>query len=358
MKTKNVKGKITKSLIVGLITILPLSFISCENDENDDQINIEGIYVVNEGNFNNNNGSITLFNPDEQKTVQNYFSNNNEWSLGDVVQDLSFYEDKGFIVVNNSQKVEVVKKETFESIGVIEGLSYPRQFLGIDDNKGYITNGSSATGANGNVLVIDMSDYAVIDTIEVGKGPESMVKYENSVYVANSGGYSADNTVSVINTDNDEVTKTIDVKDIPTDIIKDDNDNLWVYCKGLGSWQDGGPTNSHLVKINTSDNSTTDFDIGKVTSYGNYLMAAGPDNESIYYTGADGIYKIKISANSVPETPFIETIPYGLDVNPENGNIYCMVSGESSGYAIRYDNESNLIDSTKVGISPNAAVFE
>src|SRR6056297_3295490 len=190
MKTKNVKSKITKSLIAGLIAILPLSFISCEEDENDDQINIEGIYVVNEGNFGSNNGSITLINPDEKETIQNYFSKNNNWSLGDVVQDLSFYEDKGFIVVNNSQKVEVVDKETFESLGVIEGLSYPRQFLGINDNKGYLTNGSSATGENGNVLVIDVSEYLVIDTIEAGKGPESMVKYENNVYVTNSGGYS------------------------------------------------------------------------------------------------------------------------------------------------------------------------
>jgi YVTN family beta-propeller protein len=357
MKTKNVKGKITKSLIAGLIAILPLSFISCENDDNDNQINIEGIYIVNEGKLNSNNGSITLFNPDEQKTVQNYFSNNNDWSLGDVVQDLAFYEDKGFIVVNNSQKVEIVKKETFESIGVIEGLSYPRQFLGINDNKGYITNGSSATGANGNVLVIDMSDYAVIDTIEVGKGPESMVKLEDKVYVTNGGGWSVDNSISVIDIAKDTVTEMIKVKDVPMDIAKDANDNLWVFCKGLNSFQ-GGPTNSHLVKINTSDNSTTDYDIGKVTSYGNYLLATGPDNESIYYTGVDGIYKMEISANTIPETPFIETIPYGLDVNPENGNIYCMVSGESSGYAIRYDNESNLIDSTKVGISPNAAVFE
>jgi len=358
MKTKNVRRKITKSLIVGLIATLPLSFISCEENDNDDQINIEGIYVVNEGNYDSNDGSITLINPDEQATVQNYFSSNNDWSLGDVVQDLSFYEDKGFIVVNNSQKVEIVKKETFESIGVIEGLSYPRQFLGINDNKGYLTNGSSATGGNGNVLVIDMAEYTVIDTIEVGKGPESMIKHENNVYVTNSGGYSADKTVSVINTDNDEVTKTIDIKDIPTDIVKDANDNLWVFCKGLGSWQEGGPTNSYLIKINTSDNSTTEYDIGKVTSYGSYLLATGPDNESIYYTGADGIYKMEINANSIPETPFIETIPYGLDVNPENGNIYCMVSGESSGYAVRYDNESNLIDSTKVGINPNAAVFE
>ena len=357
METKSVKRKITKSLIVGLIAFIPLSFISCEEDDND-QINIDGIYVVNEGNMNKNNGSVTLINPDEQATVQNYFSNSNDRSLGDVVQDLSFYEDKGFIVVNNSQKVEVVDKETFESVGVIQDLSYPRQFQGINDNKGYLTNGSSATGNNGSVFVIDISNYSVIDTIEVGKGPESMIKHENNVYVTNMGGFSADNSVSVIDTDNDKVTETIKVKDIPTDIARDANDNLWVFCKGLGSWQEGGPTNSHLVKINTSDNSTTAYDIGKVTSYGNYLIATGPDNESIYYTGTDGIYKMEANASSVPETPIIETIPYGLDVNPENGNIYSMESGDGSGYAFRYDTDNNLIDSTKVGISPNAAVFE
>lgn len=357
MKTRNAKRKVTKSLIISLMTFIPLSFISCEEDDGNDQLNTEGIYIVNEGGMEAN-GSITLFNPDERETVQNYFSSNNDWNLGYIVQDLSFSGDKGFIVVNNSQKVEIVKKETFESLGVIEGLSYPRQFLGINDNKGYLTNGSSANGGNGNVFVIDMSDYTITDTIEVGKGPESMVKYENNVYITNSGGHSADNSVSVIDTENDKVTETIEVKDIPTDIARDANDNLWVFCKGLGSWQEGGPTNSHLVKINTSDNSTTEYDIGEVTSFGNYLLATDQDSKFIYYTGTNGIYKMDTEASSVPESPIIETIPYGLDVNPENGNIYCMVSGESSGYAIRYDNENNLIDSTKVGISPNAAIFE
>ncbi|MGM0497655.1 MAG: DUF5074 domain-containing protein [Bacteroidota bacterium] len=357
MKTRNAKRKVTKSLIISLMTFIPLSFISCEEDDGNDQLNTEGIYIVNEGGMEAN-GSITLFNPDERETVQNYFSSNNDWNLGYIVQDLSFSGDKGFIVVNNSQKVEIVKKETFESLGVIEDLSYPRQFLGINDNKGYLTNGSSANGGNGNVFVIDMSDYSVIDTIEVGKGPESMVKLEGNVYVTNGGGWSVDSSISVIDIANDKVSEIIEVKEIPTDIAKDAHGNLWVFCKGLNSWQEGGPTNSHLVKINTSDNSTTTYDIGKITTNGNYLLATSPDNEYIYYTGPDGVYKMDASSGTIPETPISETIPYGLDVNPENGNIYFMISGESSGYAIRYDNENNLIDSTKVGISPNAAIFE
>lgn len=341
--------------------ILSFSLISCEEENKGSNTpDVEGIYVVNEGIFGSSNGSITLLEPETGATIHTYFKNQNGRFPGDVIQDLSFSKNKGFIVANNSQKLEIVRKDDFTTLDVIPDISYPRQFMAINDQYGYLTNGSSGDGSKGHVFVVNLEDYTLTDTIEVGKGPESMAMANGRVYVTNSGGYQADNTVSVIDSEEHTVMETITVGDIPMDIEKDKNDNLWVFCKGLGSWQTNGPSNSSLVKINTQNQQTTHFDLqGKVGSFGNYLLALSPNKDSLYFTGASGVFKMSIDANQVPSEPVISKTPYGLDVNPENGNVYCLISNsQSKGYAYRYDQSHALIDSIQVGYNPNAVIFK
>src|SRR6056297_1006952 len=177
-----------KSYLLTLIFFIGIVFSSCET-ENENELKLEGIYIVNEGQFGNNNGSISLLDPESNAIQNNYFQKQNGRFPGDIVQDLSFRGDKGFIVVNNSKKVEIVDKKTFKTIDVIGNISYPRQFLPVSDQKGYLTNGTSADGSNGHVYVIDLQHYSITDTIEVGKGPESMVMLDNNVFVTNAGGY-------------------------------------------------------------------------------------------------------------------------------------------------------------------------
>ncbi|MFO8233962.1 MAG: hypothetical protein R6U04_00965 [Bacteroidales bacterium] len=350
--------KLFSKVTIYLLFLSLLSvFLSCENDkDNDNEMNLEGIYIVNEGQFGNNNGSISLLDPETYAVSNNYFQQQNDKrSLGDIVQGLSFSSDKGFIVVNNSQKMEIVDKETFETIDVIENLSYPRQFLPVNDEKGYLTDGSSADGNNGHILVIDLESYEISDSIEVGKGPESMLHLDDKMFVTNAGGYLIGNTVSIINVNTDEVEENIEVHDVPTDIIADKNNDIWVYCKGDYQTGDEG----ELVKISNDDYTTQSFPIGNIASYGNYLLAIDSDKESFYYVGSAGIYNMNIDESEAPGEPVIEELPYGLDVNPANGDIYCLTSdSESKGNALKYNQEYELVDSIQVGYGPNAVVFE
>jgi hypothetical protein len=370
MKTKNVKQTIVKTLLISLLFALPIAFISCEEDEENNKTDnkdnqpekniIDSAYVVNEGAFQSTNATITLLNVDSNVSVtkNKLFNKANGWKLGDIAQSMSFHNDKAYIVVNNSQKMEIVDKRSFKSVAVMEGLSYPRQFMGISKNKGYLTDGSSSNGKNAHILVIDLNSYSIADSIEVGKGPESMLKKDKKVYVTNFGGYSTGKTVSVIDSEADTLLENITVAEKPADIASGANGNIWVYCKG--TYNTSSYTyNAKLVKIDSESYETTTYDIGEISSFGSYLMAISPDKETIYYTGSDGIYAMDVNASDLPASASIEEMPYGINVHPGNGNIFCLVSaGTNSGYAIRYDTEYNLLDSTKVGISPNSVVFE
>lgn len=351
MKTMKVFSKATVYL---LSLALLINFTSCEEDSEND-IKVEGIYIVNEGQFGNNNGSISLLDPETYAVSNDYFHQQNDRSLGDIVQGLSFSSNKGFIVVNNSQKMEIVDKETFETIDVVENLSYPRQFQPIDDEKGYLTDGSSADGSNGYVLVINLESYEITDSIEVGRGPESMLMLNDKVFVTNAGGYSIGNSVSVINTNNDEVEENIEVHDMPTDIVADKNNNVWVYSKGNYETEDGGM----LTKINSSDYSTEEFEIGTIGSYGNYLLSIDGEKENLYYVGTEGVYRMNIEESSLPDEPVIDKLPYGIEINPANGDIYCLINNsDTKGNVEVFNKDYESTESTEVGFNPNAVVFD
>lgn len=335
---------------------------SCSEEENKptDTGFLHGLYIVNEGSFLSNNGSISYYDPDSAKLVNKLFQTINQRVLGDVVQSFGVADDKGFIVVNNSQKVEVVDMETFLSIGTITGTDYPRYFLKISKSKGYLTNGSF----EGNVLVIDLHSLTVSDEITVGNGPENLIRWGDKVFVANSGGWTYDNKISVIDVDADVVTDSVVVGDNPIDLAADRSGNIWILCKGNvvydQDWNIIDETDSEIYVISSDDLSVTkSFAIGQTGDYFNPVrLACSHDGNIIYYLEADGIYAMDITDTNPPGLPLISRSFYSIDVDQNDGTIFGLSANNftADGYLFRYTPSGVLIDSMKVGIGPNGVV--
>ncbi|MQY78009.1 MAG: hypothetical protein GH151_02260, partial [Bacteroidetes bacterium] len=225
------------------------------------------------------------------------------------------------------------------------GVDYPRYFIGIDNDKGYLSNGNFA----GKVYVIDLVKLELTDSIAVGNGPENIVKSGNYVFVANSGGWTNDSTVSVIDVTTDQVIKTIHVGDNPTDLVVDKNGDIWVLCKGK------------LVKINGSNRSVEEnFFIGQTGGFLNpNRLAISHDGQNIFFGEAGGIYRMNIADSNVPTSAYIAKQYYGLDIDPDNGTIYCLKANgfDANGMVYMYNSNGVLTDSLEVGIAPNGATF-
>jgi YVTN family beta-propeller protein len=345
------------------VVLLLFTFFSCKKEDNElPEKAKKGMLISNEGGFNKNNGSVSFFNTDSLEVINDYFKIVNKRPLGDVVQSVSVHNNKAYIVVNNSQKVEVVDIETFNSIATITGVSYPRYFLGIDNNKGYLTNGNM----KGNVYVIDLNTYKITDSITVGNGPEYLLKTGDYVYVANSGGWIFDSTVSVIDVNTNKVTNTVKVGDCPVDMVVDKDNNVWVLCKGRVEYDWNtfsiiNETPSKIVKINTLTKKVDkEILIGEVGDYYNpYRIAIGKDLGTIYFTENGGVYSFNINADENSISKIISKNFYGLEVNPADGNIYGLFAPgfDVQGYLFRYNDKGALIDSFEVGIGPNGGVF-
>jgi len=343
---------------------VPLALLpSCDKDNPDKPADTgyrHGVFITNEGGFGNSNGSVSYFDPDSIKMVNHIFELINGRSLGDVVQSMSVHGNKGFIVVNNSQKLEVVDLNTFESLGIIDGLSYPRFFLPVSDNKGYLSDGNFS----GTIYVVDTDLLQITDSLQCGFGPEHLLRYGNLVLVANSGGWGNDSTITVIDSRSDEVAWTWQTGYNPTDMVLDGKDNLWVLCKGKIVWEGwtlAEETGSSIEVIDVQTGSTIrSIPVGMTGDYF-WPMSLGvsSDGSTIYYLESGGVYQMDCNASTALDVPLIQGIFYGFGIDPETDLIYGLSAPTftANGWLLRYDPAGSLIDSIEVGIGPNRVVF-
>jgi YVTN family beta-propeller protein len=349
---------------------LSLIVVSCEkesskpvnNKKDSTYVNIIGdsIYIVNQGNRSSMNGSVSLYDPKNKLVQNNIFETANPGKkTGDVVQSMAIANNKGYILVNNNHLVKVVSLPDFVQVDEIN-IGYPRYFLQIDSTKAYIT--CSGEGTN-YVAIVDIKYNFVPYTIVTGNGPENLVKSGQFVYVANNGGwYATDSIVSVISLATNKVIKNIVVGENPNDIVCDADSNIWVLCKGYYdiNWKNG---ESKLVKINHhSKEVEKSFIVGTVfDDFESSLLAISKDLKTIYFNEIGGVYGFKITDNTLPANPLIITDKlYGLDVNPLNGDIYCIYSGDyvTAGKVKVYDKDGKIKDDFDTGIIPCQAVFK
>ncbi len=344
--------KITTTVCIGAI----LLFSSCKEDPiSPEKGYSDGIFVVCEGNFNANDGAISFI--DDTTVIKDVYNKVNGLPLGDIVQSMTIIDNKAYIVVNNSQKIEVVDVTTFKSVGTITKLSFPRYVVKFSANEIAVSNGDGFE--NNYVYIINTKTLAKTDSIAVGAGPNKMLTYNNNLFVANMGGWSNDNTISVINMQTKTVSRTIEVGDLPADMELDNANNIIVMCHGLTTYdQNWTPTivsNSQLQKINTSDFSVTtikqfDHQVANFSSNGLAYV-----NGTIYYLD-DAVYAIS-EANPNP-TKVIDGVYYGIDCNPKTNDIWVTYTGAASSHkVIQYSPSGTKQKEYVTGFYPNAVVF-
>lgn len=364
MKSFSAFSSVPTRLVLGATAAL--SLLACDPSSNPEPaeptVVTKTVFVVNEGNFLQTNAEISSFSKTTNALVnRSLFTAANNRPLGDVAQNMSVQDSTGYIVVNNSNKLEVVNLRTFRSLATVNGLKLPRYFAPASAEKGYVTETVSYSAAAGQVSVINLKTNAVVKTIAVGKQPESLLVVGNRVYVTNNGG----STVSVINTTTDEVEGTITVGDAPNSLVLDRNNRVWVLSSGRVVYD----ARFNVDYTLTSKGSLSNFTPGSLTAntriFATNLSQPGRLNingsrDRLYYTFQSGVYTLGINDNDLPTTPlFRRRNIYGLGIDPQDNTIYSGLapSFSTAGKVVRYRNTGTAIDSFTVNIGPNGFIF-
>lgn len=334
--------------------------VACDKEEDDATIPLgtyeNGILVSNEGPFSNGTGTVSFISEDLTSIENTIFNAVNNADLGNVVQSIGFTDEYAYIIANVSNTITVVDRYTFESKATIsEGLDNPRYFL-FANGKGYVTNwGDPNDETDDFVAIVNLETNSVRTTIPVDFGPEKIIAQDENLYVAHQGGYGQNNSISVINTQTDQVATTISVADVPNAMQVTSNGDLWVLCGGKPSYTQD-ETAGALLKINTDSNSVENTLAFETTEHPNFLEI---DGSTLYYFLNGAVYSMETSVTMLPSLPIMENLNFYTMV-VQDGKLYGTDAKDfaSNGSLTIYDLDTKeQLGTFNVGIIPGGIYF-
>jgi len=272
----------------GIALLASLLFSCSSHDDNSNTTDLnsnyhEGIFLTNEGNFGKANASISWIDKSLTSIKNNIFDQENGSNLGDVAQSMTFNDDLAYLVVNASNVVEVVHKNTFKKIATITQNIVEPRYAVVENDLLYVTN------SNQTVTVYNATNFQYIQSIALDFNPEHIVESNNKLYVV-SNSWTVPATVAVINLPTYQVEKTINFPSAINGLTEEDGN---VYVLTTSARNSTIETLSGTAHLTTSTLPQTDA---------RYLSE---DQGNLYFTSNLGIYAVAI-AQLVPNANAVE----------------------------------------------------
>ena len=403
-RTKTNDLRVWQSMLIGICSLLliPCSLTSCRGDEiifpaEYEVLPIEsreltsfapnepiGMYLLNEGNMGSNKATIDYLDFCNGTYIRNIYGERNPnviKELGDVGNDIQVYGNRLYAVINCSHKVEVMDLRTCRRIGQIDIPNC--RYIRFHGDKAYISSyvGPVSIDPNaqlGAIFEVDTATLRITRQVTVGYQPEEFEIIGNYLYVANSGGYRApdyDSTLSVVDLTDFRQIKKIPVCVNPHRVRKDQYNHLWITSRG-----DHKEVEPQLTCFSPITNSL--LPIAQAPAVSEMVLLG----DSMYYYGTHwndetisnqityGVFNIQNSlplAGAFREGAGVGSslitdgteknikIPYGIQVNPYNGDIYITDAKNyvSSGQLHCYSREGKRKWSVRTGDIPAHMCF-
>ncbi|SEA15478.1 YncE family protein [Psychroflexus halocasei] len=344
------KHNFLKPLLLALT--IGFFFASCSSDD-DGGVTPElpqgdfdlGYIIANEGNFGSPNASVSFIDADLM-TVENsiFEAVNPSENLGDVLNHIAFGDENAFLVMNNSNKIVVVNRFSFEYVTTLtESIALPRYAV-VENGKLFVSNSQSQ-----DIAVYDTSDFSFITSIAIDKPVELLKADAGKLFVQNAS-FGTGNEITVINTDTNEITSTLTVDGVLNSIDDEDGILYALHSEGISKFNTS--TASLIETINFS---------GEV----NNPSKLNIEDDKIFFITGSQVYASDLNATEIGVTPLFDTevegnsftVGYGFSV--ENGNIfYSDVNGfTADSELLIYDYSGNLVQTLTTGVGTNAVYF-
>lgn len=184
------------------ITTQPVTkdFVSVSSDEY--------VILLNEGNWQSDNGQVSLIRNHE--ITNQWFRSVNNTKIGDTPEDIIYIPEKNLLAISvNWSNIIYFIRPDGKIVAQTENIPNCRHMCVDDRGYLYITSYAHETALGetyerGYVAKVDLNNYNIVSTIEVGYEPEGIAFYDGKLFVANTGGYAFseshgyEHTVSVI----------------------------------------------------------------------------------------------------------------------------------------------------------------
>lgn len=350
-------------LFVLLFAFLLLGISSCDNDDDVNTGNGNGSFlcdglltapgdllILNEGGFGVSNASLSTLSEVQSGIVQDLVG-----TLGDVAQSITFHNEKLYVVVNNSSKIEVFCQHAYEKLATIDSLPSPRFMAVVNDEKAYVSNFYSES-----ISIVDLTSNTISGSIDYAIENNGFGERNNIEIVGNTAYIvDADNvSISRINTETDELAGFIGLNYTPRDMVKDADGNLWVFTFEYDA--NFAITDPKVFHINTSDNTIANtYDISFPVGYTSTYLQISETGDELYLL-LDEVYETSISNFNLTQLADIpdSVFPYGFGVSADE-KVYITdpVDYSQEGKLIEIDNSGTTVNEYPVGVAPSKIYF-
>ncbi|MDE5880401.1 MAG: hypothetical protein K2H60_01610 [Muribaculaceae bacterium] len=353
-----------------LISCLPLmALVACNNNDEPKTpvicptLPTDVVYILNQGNsYSGIDGSLNVIDLENLKSANSVFKTVNGRTLGSTPQCGVVYGSKIYVGASESQTIEVIDRNTYESI---QQISLQNSSTGKSPRSMVATGGKVYISLyEGYVACLDTLKCEIEATTKVGANPDIMCLHQGKLYVPNSEGMNYlenkpyGTTASVVTLNPFIEEKVITVPLNPTKFMSDGS-NLFLLCMG-----DYFMESSAVYKI--SDESAEKIADATVATAGNQTLLIG--NNPYVAEGSNLTYTLVDTRTGVktPVTFADAPAPSNVGIDPKTGNIiittYEKPAGmfadyDAPGWTCAYGADLNLIKKFKTGSGPAAIFF-
>lgn len=351
-----------KSLM--LVTGLSLALMQCKKEDppQPPQAPEQAVLIANEGNFPEGVGSLSIYDPLEKSVENKVYQRANNQAPGSVINSLLSHNGHIFMVANGTGSVVVAENQNLERVTIFESLDNPRHIIPAGGQRYYV----SSWGVEG-VYILDMNTRSITGQIPTGRGAEQMLVLEEYILVVNSGGYTADSSLSVIDTRNDSVVAKVSVGHNPNSLVNLPQGQLAVLCSGIPDYNDmsrSTPGSLHFFDQNAfladlqqgnTPQATAQLSFDQVERKPRGLQI-DPAGQFLYYLDSysSDLWRLNYPSGSVTDERWITGNYYAFWVHPENGDFYL---SDPEGFTVngrvdRFDSQGNRLDEFRAGVIP------
>ncbi|NME69079.1 YncE family protein [Flammeovirga aprica] len=352
-------------LIFAFIAIL---FTSCIEDKETTPYvpGSEGVHVGNNGSLNKpEDSSITAYTISGNDTTESqlaYQSINGEHYNGAMEGFNSNGQVTVITTANKNQVIACDTKTLQRKFVVTDSVENPR-YTAFDGNLAYVTVWGEIqpdySYIRSKVLVINLTTGELENWFSVGNKPEGIVVKNGKIYVA------ASNTTNVEVYNASDLTaapELINIDAAPQHFALDKDNNLWVSATGSYSFN-VEDKNKGIVKLNTSNNTTSDFINYTGMGMEGHINASA-DGAKVYAIGGEAWQDTSEAVEINLSSKNIEVIAQekgfkAAAQNPSTKDIFVSVtpSYTEPGYVNVYSETGEFKSKLEAGVNPTHFIF-
>lgn len=306
----------------------------------------QGVLIGSEGNFQWGNATLSFKDYKTGTLYEDVYRTVNQKPLGDVLQSMCIWQDKIYLVLNNSGKVEIINKHSFKSEGSIVGLRSPRYMLPINSQMAYVSD-----LYDNHIAVVNLNTLQVSSKIACPGWTEEMLQYNEKVFVCNK--YQA--YLYVIDAKTNMLSDSIFIGFGAISLTLDKNNKLWALTTGNATGNNKIEPQLHCI-LPSQNKIEKSIGLGMGNLPVKLIMNATKDK--LYWLVQD-VWTMDINDTAKPATAFIPSTGrtfYGLGYDAYQKQIWVSDAKDyvQKSELLIYDEKGTYLKSLRTGINTSS----